>query len=395
MPQRAGGSTARADRGAILTHKICMIGPSAAGKTSLLASLKACLDKGTHGYPRDHRFFFRELDAPSTAADFGSALSTGRLDELREQYVSQYEHDMTSGTGSSAYRIGVALRKESGTANGAEEHECIVTDAAGELISPEAWGELSEIFKTEEDKRGPQQQALQTQINELRENLSTCDTLLLAAPLFEYEDYKWAGQLRKILPDLLDSGKTINLRHVIVAWTKLDELLGPYGWDAAAIASNRQCLKRILQLTIDQYEHTAKLLEDLRNGNLFQGTTTDTDGKRQLQVTHLAVSNPGFLKESGAMHLQFKQQPDTYRSIRFDARPASALAEVWMPYLTADPFLIALFGRDRHGLSFSHEELTGQDQDMQLADDPGDLAPARGGNTDEGRGLLSFFRRRR
>jgi hypothetical protein len=311
---------------------ICLIGPKASGKSSLLASLTECVAQGAFGYsPR-----LRPAIGPIREADFRAVepeLSPANLLVHQEGDYERLQRDFAQGGVATdtldTYEYYFRL-----TVNG-EAPPAILTpgpwlleivDSAGEIAAPPDGVEIAILDDVK---------------TKLARKLLASEAVVLVLPLVRLDDAPWIGALTRLI-DRLALAPEKQLRRFVVVFSQYERLfvrLGPSAFTYACDpAVARHALRRALRRA--QWLERLRALEQRSGG---------------VRVRFTVASAYGFTKRFQNPNID-PHQPGERRFRRAGLEGARAAGEYWRPFLTAEPFLYAALGLDS-AFTFSFAQL--------------------------------------
>lgn len=311
---------------------ICLIGPKASGKSSLLAALTECVAQGALGYsPRLRPAIgpireadFRAAEAGIRPADF-LAHEEGDYERLQREFVQGGVATDTLDTYEYYFRL---------TVNG-EAPPAIVTpgpwlleivDSAGEIAVPPDGVEIAILDDVK---------------TKLAQQLLACEAVVLVLPLVRLEDSAWIGALSRLI-DRLALAPEKKLRRFVVVFSQYERLFVRLGPSAFTYACDPAVARHALRSALRR----AQWLERLR-------ALEQPGGGARVRFT--VASAYGFAKRFQNPNID-PHQPDERRFRRLGLEGARATGEYWRPFLTAEPFLYAALGLDS-AFTFSFAQL--------------------------------------
>ena len=321
---------------------ICLIGPKAGGKSSLLAALSECVAQGSFGYsPR-----LRPAIQPLREADFRSAETEVRPADFLAHEEGDYERlqrDFAQGGVATdtldTYEYYFRL-----TVNG-EAPSAILTpgpwllevvDSAGEIAVPPDGVEIAILDDVK---------------TKLARQLLACEAVVLVLPLVRLEDSLWIGALTRLI-DRLTLAPEKKLRRFVVVFSHYERLFVRLGPSAFTYACDPAVARHVLRRALRR----AQWLERLRALEAPKG------GAR---VRFTVASSYGFAKRFQNPNID-PHQPGERRFRRAGLEGARAAGEFWRPFLTAEPFLYAALGLDS-AFTFSFTQLDARAAENETA----------------------------
>ena len=321
---------------------ICLLGPKAAGKSSLLGSLADCVGQGAYGYSPH----FHPVLQPISQVDF----LKGPIDRQRADFlthaVSPYE------------RLKQDLVAGGGATNTLDTYEyyfrlSLSGAAPSELKQAGPW--LLEIIDSAGDIAMPPEGAQIALLDDVKTKLAkqilASDAIVLALPLTRFDETEWSGALSR-LADRLMLAREKNLKRFVVALTFYERLFVNLGPDAFTYACDPSVAHHILR-------------KSLRSSNCFDHIRKLMTSNSTLQLRFTVCSTFGFTKRFQNPNLDPWLAGDQ-RFRRNNLEAGRAYSDYWRPFLTAEPFLYAALGLDS-AFTFSFEQLE-RDAPLRLDD---------------------------
>ena len=311
---------------------ICLIGPKASGKSSLLASLTECVAQGAFGYsPR-----LRPALQPVTEGDFRAAATEIRPADFLAHEEGDYERlkrDFALGGVATdtldTYEYYFRL-----TVNG---------EAPPAIVTPGPW--LLEIVDSAGEIAVPPDGAEIPILNDVKTKLArqllASEAVVLVLPLVRLEDSAWIGALTRFI-DRLALAPDKKLRRLVVVFSQYERLFVRLGPSAFTYACDPAVAWHVLRKSL----RAAQWLERLR-------ALETGDGGASVRFT--VASSYGFTKRFQNPNID-PHQPGERRFRRARLEEARASNEYWRPFLTAEPFLYAALGLDS-AFTFSFAQL--------------------------------------
>lgn len=308
--------------------KICLVGPRGAGKTSLLASLTDCVLQSAYGYPPQLRPALQAI----TRIEFEEASPAASRFELLENLVSDYERlrrEFAAGgaptANSDVYEYCFRL-----TLNGDEtkaRYLLEIADASGDLAAPDLAAQpLSFAVK-----------------ERFAAKLLAADALVFVLPLVRFSDCAWTADLARLIERLAQSSER-RAKRFIVAFSHYERLFVQFGPSAFTYA----CDPAVALHVARKAAHSAPWLDVLRRLE-----AAETDVKSRFTV----VSAFGFAKNFQNPNLD-PHQAGERRFRREGLGGAHAFADLWRPFLTAEPILSAALDQSS-AFAFSFAQIDG------------------------------------
>lgn len=345
---------------------ICLIGPTGAGKSALMASLVHAVERRLHGFDPELTFTIagwapEQNNAADPLDEFAAGLRPGKQKELELLFLGQGDRlppqaatgpSQQSSAGEGNPSAPAPPDGQAGFPSTRLETRvyrfqidsvpCNVVDTGGELLSMAASNVPYPDLRAAKQQDDQLLKPFDEFINELRQ----CDCLVLTLPLLDFTEALWAPRMTMVLDSLMGLSKPPQLEQIIVAWTHYDVLLAPFGPFAATLACHPERGRAAILLALTKYTQINNLLNKLQ-----QKLKPATGGK--FPIHHIPVSSHGFISKNGASftHLNgyFGQYLDTQKSFRHET-----IRDFWRPFLSADPILAAAFGIGDHPFFYLH-----------------------------------------
>jgi len=307
-----------------MVPKIGLIGATGAGKSALLAqAARACRDGG-HGWPDgvEFRLFGRR---PGTDDASWLPAASYELGELEEAFRAggPPRHRLGDDHGNRALEL-LVERRDDGSAP--TFHPLDVFDLPGDLVDRGRLREMRRLVRAPGERTGPDAGRVAA-FDAALDALAGCDALIVAMACRGHADRAFADGLDD-LRLLVGAVGGFAFTRLVVAWTRYHEVVPVQGGEATADAPAPAPFD--LALRPDLANRTLSALREARPASAAALEALEEDLDRRLgtsgaeagAILHVPVSASGFSPESGLI-----------------ADGPHAL-----PFLAADPLLLALFG---------------------------------------------------
>lgn len=319
--------------------RIGLIGPHAAGKTSMFQTFHEALDRGRHG-------FAKSTDPQIRRTAEATPIEGLSPEDILAQYVVGEGGD--GGDGETGKALGGNIsstdpetivtrhfslsyrddRREKRTI------QLTITDAAGE----HSFG------------KNVQNAAFKDYRLKLNQELGKCQGFVVVVPFSNATDASfvrqlegWLNALDKIAEGQEKSGAVAAQRRLVIALTRYDTLLTDFGSEALNLAADPAIATDIIN----------RLVRDTTNGVGYRNNIAKFDqsaGGGRFQIAFVPTSSFGFVPGFGCVNLD----PDVPDDVAIDVIRAGSSSDPFktvtiptypgqhlFPFLTADPFIFA------------------------------------------------------
>lgn len=320
---------------------VTLLGPSNAGKTTLLRTMASCLAQEASGYAPGYvsSFNLTELQEHEFNEGFQDAgrriikrPAGGRYASEEAQFharEAQIEHwgqevSPRASDGPSDYYF--LLEWSPGPFSDSEPDQPLpepalmhVVDAAGDLSTwsrppPEDWGQ---------------------QLDELEDRLRVTDAALVVVPLDSHGTDLWANHLYEVIDKLVRiSGEERPLKRLIVVFSKYEQMFARFGTDAVSIALRPHAALYTVRRELQHRRWLQRLSQLARSADV------------DLRFT--VASSLGFIRQYGTPNVDADASKNASRPMRFRVKAGTTgelVADpLWRPFMSADPFIFAATG---------------------------------------------------
>jgi len=311
---------------------ICLMGDTKFGKTSLIASLRGCVQQQAIGYKPDQLFEFSVV---------------GQKPLSKEYYAPGAYNDIENGL------FGVGQ----GTAVDKTLTYDFVIKARPDPSDPELTAYPIQVHDTggavwmsSVEKYVSQDSAVQDNFDSYREKiLPRAAALILVVPLFESwevgSDVPWRRRMNELLEAVMTQPEFNGIKRIAVALTQYERLFVDFGALASTVAVDRFVAREIVKEALGRMRS-----QDVASRLLTHKT-------RDRQIVFVPVSAHGFARGNGCPN--FDPGTNLLLRQRLGDPQETGRRALWRPFCTADPFLFAATGM-RSDYMFSYVELFGE-----------------------------------
>jgi hypothetical protein len=311
---------------------ICLMGDTKFGKTSLIASLRGCVQQQAIGYKSDQPFEFTVVGQKPLSRDY---YAHGAYNDIESGLFGVGQGTDVDKT--LTYDFEVRARPNPSDPE-LTVYPIQVHDTGGAV-----WMSSVQAYVSQDS-------AVQGNFENYREKiLPRATALILVIPLFESweveSDVPWRRRMNELLEAIMTQPEFIGIRRIAVALTQYERLFVDFGALAATVAIDPFVAREIVK----------EALGRMRSQDV--ATRLLTHKTRDRQIVFVPVSAHGFARGNGCPNFD----PGTNLLLRQrlgDAQETGRRA-LWRPFCTADPFLFAATGM-RSDYMFSYAELFGE-----------------------------------
>jgi hypothetical protein len=348
------------------TNLIALIGPQQGGKTTLLASIKDCVEEKTFGYPRTLDPQLSAISQAGQEKGRDRAAVLQQLSAVAGEYAAiQQRHIERDSEGVATqldrtfeYHFSLSWSGSSPISEWERQTATVtIVDAAGELLTnaPRIDGGVEVVIPPETKEK-------------YLSTLLQADSIVLVLPLIPLDDVDWVPTFQSIVDGLCDlAGAEARLRYFTVVFSQYERLFTDFGPRALSCASMPSVMAHVLRDQLRQIQWLNKLSDLGRKTN-------------PVKVRFSAASAWGFVRSHGNPNVDLTS--GTPRRYAVEGPGRGSRRSLWQPFLTADPFLYPLVG-EPHPYMFSFDDLFGaspappQPQPVEKPPPPAPPSPAR------------------
>ena len=326
--------------------KIGLVGPKAAGKSSMFQTFHEALDRGRHGYPRAFDPQVRLTGEPTRIEGLTHAeyiermINQPGIGEVRDEAErALLGHIATTDHADIVTRHYELSYHEPGGRRERTVVRMAITDAAGEHSfrrkTPDALMET--VLKPIRAK--------------LYAELATCVGFVVVVPFSEAIDSvfierldQWLHTLSNIAADRHTDAAAMPPRPVVVALTRYDALFTDFGSEAFRIAADPRVATDIVNRLVSNTQHGATFRKNVAKYDVSEGG--------RFKIVFVPTSSFGFVPGFGCPNLDPNVNPEVVQATMVAGESTSSFKvsipahpnQHLFPFLTADPFIYAATG---------------------------------------------------
>jgi hypothetical protein len=303
--------------------KVCLIGPAASGKTSLLATIGGAIADGVHGYSHNVQFVMKELSEEVVGAARRPRNSHSAFDDLKApkgdlaERESQFRRGSLRSTDADrTYIYHLNLKRvvagKTAEAETTRDLDLTIIDAAGELMFPEP----------PEEGVLPAREVYPDVYGQLIDLMRAADAVILVLRITLPENPFWKDEFNKIINALCEREGRL-LKRFVVAFNQYETLFVRFGGSAFQYATRPLVAQHALREASIRAEWLTPL-QRLRSSGI--------------DVVFVPTSPYGFVKNFGNPNLTMVNgQMERFQH-------TNPMSPLWRPFCSADPFIFAATG---------------------------------------------------
>lgn len=320
---------------------ICLMGDTKFGKTSLIASLRGCINDAALGYGPSRAFNFKVLGQTPLSPEYYAAgtynaienalFGVGAGTDVEKTFTYDFEITTKSSNKGAAEPAVLPIR---------------IHDTGGAV-----WMSSVKEFTNENA-------IFLKNFNEYRDvMLPKASAVVLVIPLFDSwevdNDVPWRSRMGELLEAIMTQSRFDGIQRIAVALTHYERLFVDFGALAAKIAVRSDVARDVIK----------EALRRMHRQQLAVRLLTRNTGNRE--IVFMPVSAHGFVRGNGCPNFDPATNLLLHRTL--GEEQDMGRRTLWRPFCTADPFLFAATGA-RGDYMFSYAELFDEE-----AVDPHDL----------------------